>query len=184
MSVPILPSYLGTWDELIQWELSEPWLGFRGYLPKVTTDPQTRMSRSPNPWPWVVNALVNAVAVRALAATMPHGAARNQLRASADAAIQQVLDDYCGTPPRLVPWPWPGPPPWVFTIASQLTATANTMSAGPMRENLLEVAGQMVDVFMHHKNDPPGPPPAPQGPGGGSPVIPGEGGPSTPDPDD
>jgi hypothetical protein len=168
MGDPWVPPYFGSYQQLLQEELNNPRLGtyWPGHFWVVTAD---AARRHPQPWPWVVDALASAVAVRALAAGMPHGPGRSQLRGSADAAIQQILDDYCGTPPRLVPWPWPGPPPWVFAIALQLTAMANTMEEGAMRNGLLEVAGQVVNnlPLMHHKNDPPGPPPAPQGPGGG-----------------
>jgi hypothetical protein len=68
----------------------------------------------PVPCPWLVETIVWAVGVKQLATTLPNGA---QMQKSADAAIAQVFDDYCGTPPRLVPWPWPGPPPWAYEPA-------------------------------------------------------------------
>jgi hypothetical protein len=98
---------------------------------------------NPVPCPWIVAAFVEAVGVQQLAASLPEGSARTQLQSRADAAIAQVLIDYCGTPPRLVPWPWPGPPPWVYEIASDLTTIAYTME-GSMRAGLLQVAGQVV----------------------------------------
>jgi hypothetical protein len=64
----------------------------------------------PNPWMPAVDALVAAVNAQQLAATV-EGPLRAQLEQSANASIAQVLDDYCGTPPRLIPWPYPGPPP-------------------------------------------------------------------------
>jgi hypothetical protein len=89
--------------------------------------------------------LVAAVGVQQLAATVPEGTTlRGQLEQSANATIDQVLDDYCGTPPRLIPWPWPGPPPWVFSIAAELNAIANTAQAAGMQQGLLKVAGQVL----------------------------------------
>jgi hypothetical protein len=99
--------------------------------------------RLPVSCPWIVAALVEAVGVQQLAASLPEGPARTQLQDSANAAIAQILDSYCGTPPRLVPWPWPGPPPWVYEIASELTDVANALH-GDMRDALLQVAGQVV----------------------------------------
>ena len=60
-----------------------------------------------------------------------------QIVASAEAAISEALDDYCGTPPRKVPWAFPGPPPWVWDIASELTAAANTLQEGALRTSLM-----------------------------------------------
>jgi hypothetical protein len=45
---------------------------------------------------------------------------------AAVASIAQLMDDYCGTPPKKWPWPWPGPPPWNWLIVSELTAVAQT----------------------------------------------------------
>ncbi len=63
----------------------------------------------PSPWMPAVDALAAAVSAQQLAATV-EGPLRAQLEQSASASIAQVLDDYCGTPPRLIPWPYPGPP--------------------------------------------------------------------------
>jgi hypothetical protein len=107
---------------------------------------------TPEPWylspfsvPWVaVTALVAAVGVQQLAATVPEGTLRSQLEQSGSVSIAQVLDDYCGTPPRLIPWPWPGPPPWVFSIAAELNSIANSVEAAGMQQGLLKVAGQVL----------------------------------------
>lgn len=107
--------------------------------------------RNPVPCPWLVDGLVSAVSVQQLAATLPDGPARTQVRKSADTAIAQIIDDYCGAPPRLVPWPWPGPPPWSYAVASELTAIANTMH-GDMREALLAVAAQVVTAATMTKS--------------------------------
>jgi hypothetical protein len=37
-----------------------------------------------------------------------------------------------------------GPPPWVFGIASELNAIANTLQEGGLRSGLQKVAGQVV----------------------------------------
>jgi hypothetical protein len=103
------------------------------------------------PWSPAVPALVAAVGVQQLAAAVPEGTIlpdrttlRSQLEQSASTSIAQVLDDYCGTPPRMIPWPWPGPPPWVFSIAAELNAIANTAEVAGMRDGLLAVAGQVL----------------------------------------
>ena len=63
---------------------------------------------------------------------------------SSTAAIAEILDDWCGTPPRKWPWPWPGPPPWVWEIASELSMIANSLSAGSLRDGMLDVAAQVI----------------------------------------
>jgi len=98
---------------------------------------------SPEPWRIAVPQLVQAVQARELAAKL-EGHAGEALVKSSGAAIDSILDDWCGTPPRRWPWPWPGPPPWVWEIASQLTLIANTVEAGTLREGLLEVAGRAI----------------------------------------
>lgn len=124
------------------------------YLPTVTSGEPQEFRRyptptpwsQPEPWPWTpaVAALVNAVEAQQLAATLA-GPLRARLEQSAGGSIAQVLDDYCGTPPRLVPWPYPGPPPWVFAIAAELNAIANTAETAGMQEGLLKVAGQVLE---------------------------------------
>lgn len=134
-----------------------------GYLYKVQADPPEyamhpsgqRLHKSfhpplpelpgqPHPFLRVVETLVAAVNVKQLATTV-QGPMQAQLEMSADASIAQVLDDYCGTPPRVIPWPWPGPPPWVFPIASELSAIANVTKSTVMRDGLLKVAGQVLE---------------------------------------
>ena len=98
----------------------------------------------PIPWMSAVDALVAAVTAQQLAATV-EGPLRAQLEQSASASIAQVLDDYCGTPPRLIPWPYPGPPPWIFAIASELNTIANASESVAMQAGLLKIAGQVLE---------------------------------------
>jgi len=55
---------------------------------------------------------------------------------SADSAIDQFIDDYCGTSWH-PPWPVPGPGPWVFGLASQLSLIASTLQEGALRNAVL-----------------------------------------------
>ena len=80
-----------------------------------------------------------------LAKHVSNQAVGNQLIASADAAFPAFLDDYCGTPPRRIPWPWPDWPPWVIALASELAAVANTYPAGAFREGLIGMAGRVAE---------------------------------------
>jgi hypothetical protein len=191
MPDPWVPPYFISWQHLVDEELGNPRLGWPTPHPWLVamSRPATGMPHSaPNRQTSLVNglvgALVSAVSVRELAATMPRGHARAQLEGSADAAIDQILDDYCGTHPR-VPWPWPGPLPWALETASELLVLANAMTVGGMREGLLRVAGlvlsQSLGVFGAGKKDPsPSTPPQPPGGGAGEGPKPDPEGPSSP----
>lgn len=102
-----------------------------------------RVEPEPSPWRVAVGQLVQAAQAKDLAAKLPRGLQEETVK-SASAAIAEILDDWCGTPPRKWPWPWPGPPPWLWDIVSELTAVANTLPAGSLREGLIEVAAQAV----------------------------------------
>jgi hypothetical protein len=95
----------------------------------------------PEPIPWSVAFLVSAVSSKAAAANMTNKAAAQQIIASADQAITAFIDsdDIC---PR---WPYPGPPPWLAIIASELTLVANTLQDGALRTGILQVAGRVLD---------------------------------------
>jgi hypothetical protein len=97
----------------------------------------------PVPWRVAVPQLVAAVQARDLAARL-EGNLKDAATRSATLAIDSILDDWCGTPPRKWPWPWPGPPPWTWEIASELTLVANSLQSGSLKEGLLEVAAQVV----------------------------------------
>jgi len=130
---PWVPPYFGSWADLISYVLHNPFGPSRG--------------PSPDPWRLAVSGLVTAVNAKVLAATL-EGALRKQAEESASSAIARILDDYCGTPPKAVPWPFPGPPPWLIPIAEQLSGIANMVEAGPLRDGLNQVAGQVMQRGM------------------------------------
>lgn len=98
----------------------------------------------PEPWKLAVSQLVQAASAKEVALKVPEGPQRSAIMKSASAAIELVLDDWCGTPPRRHPWPWPGPPPWTWEIVSELTLVANSLQAGPLREEILNIAGHVT----------------------------------------
>lgn len=144
-----LPPYFGSYEHLLKELLHNPFLGSGqgGVPPRAFEDPQ------PSPWraahigpaQQAVALLISAATAKETASAMADKELAKQIVASADAAISEVMDDYCGTPPRKVPWPFPGPPPWVWEIASELTAVANTFQAGSLRTNLVEISGRVLD---------------------------------------
>jgi len=150
-----LPPYFGNYEDFLKALLHNPFLGSgRGPKP-LAAGPSPRMmhepdavawrAANPEPVPWMLTFLISAVASKEAASAMTNRQAAQQITATAETAISQFLDDYCGTPPRLIPWPFPGPPPWVSVIAAELTGVANTLPAGGLRSGLLQVAGQMLD---------------------------------------
>jgi hypothetical protein len=101
------------------------------------------MGPFPEPWRSVVGALVSAVSIKEIAGRMQDEAAGSQLVERLDQSISEVIDDFCGT--RWRRWPFPGPPPWVLGAVEELALLANSLQEGSMREELLGVAGRMMD---------------------------------------
>jgi hypothetical protein len=109
-------------------------------LPDTTKLVEVRHGE-PDPVPWSVAFLVSAASSIQAAANMTNKSAAQQIIAAANQAIAAFLDsdDIC---PR---WPWPGPPPWLSIIASELTLYANTLQEGGLRNGILQIAGQVLD---------------------------------------
>jgi hypothetical protein len=72
---------------------------------------------------------------------MTNTAAAQQIIAAANETISGFLDsdDIC---PR---WPYPGPPPWLGIVASELTIAANLLQPGALQTGILQVAGMVLD---------------------------------------
>src|SRR5579864_1454640 len=150
MSTPVVPPYFGSYEQLVNALLHDPFLG-SGRVSSThhvsaeadELNPQPLPPRGPQPDPWrnaAVRYIATLVNMQELAQAIANPQARQELAAGAERSIQAFLDDFCGTPPRRIPWPWPGPPPWVLPLASELTSVANAQS-GALREGLMKVAG-------------------------------------------
>lgn len=115
---------------------------------------------STDPVEWAVPFLISVITSQEAASAMTNKAAAEQIVAAGNLAISQFLDDYCGTPPRLIPWPYPGPPPWVSVIASELVTAAHTFEEGSLRAALIELSGRVLDrVALNPQPLPPSPQP-------------------------
>ncbi|MGH9714014.1 MAG: hypothetical protein ACRD5M_12025 [Candidatus Acidiferrales bacterium] len=148
-----VPPYFGSYEQLVRELLHNPFLGSPQPPPhNLMLQPR---SADPQPSPWRTDAgnvaehavllLISAATAKETASAVANKETANQINASAENAINEVLDDFCGTPPRNVPWPFPGPPPWVWEIASQLSAAANTLQEGSLRTSLLQISGRVIE---------------------------------------
>jgi hypothetical protein len=126
--------------------ITYPWTNPKNPAPKFyfseqrgpVPDPRRE---GPDPMPWAVAFLLSAVSSKVAAANMTNQTAAQQIIAGANQAITAFIDsdDICP------PWPFPGPPPWLSIIASQLTLVANSLQAGALQAGILQVAGQVLD---------------------------------------
>ena len=116
-----------------------PWI-----LPYI--NPAAKLGRKvsdPMPWDRPVHGLVRAAQAKALAKRLPEAQQKAAMR-SAESAIAMLIDDWCGTPPRKWPWPFPGPPPWAYEIASELSFLAETLQPGGLRDELNSITEQVL----------------------------------------
>jgi hypothetical protein len=98
----------------------------------------------PDPWRAAVDQLIWAAQARDLADKLPDSRLKGELHRSAGVAIEALLDEWCGTPPRRQPWPWPGAPPWVWEIVAALSFAAHPLQPGSLRDGLEQVAVQAL----------------------------------------
>ena len=157
-SIMWLPPYFGDYEKFVQQLLQNPFLGSGGHHLGRHAGPQPDPWRTagpvPDPWrtawppdpvPWATAYLLTLVSTKEAATQMTNKEAAQQIEATADAGIALFLDEYCGTPVPGHHWPYPGPGPWVWEIASQVTLVANTLEQGNLRGALLHLAGQVLD---------------------------------------
>src|SRR5262245_49405552 len=115
--------------------VSYPWGGGHGPVAQFSErretpvpSPWRTLPGNPDPVPWSAAFLISAVSSKVAAENMTNKAAAQNIIAAADQTIAAFIDsdDIC---PR---WPYPGPPPWLSIIASELTLVANTLQEGAL----------------------------------------------------
>ena len=146
-----VPPYFGSAEHLLKELLHNPFLGSSHPGPH----PHALEKTGPSPDPWrsasgdivqrAVTIFLAAATAKETAAAISNKEIANQIIASSESSIVSALDDFCATPPRAIPWPFPGPPPWVWDIASQLTAAANSVQEGSLRTSLLQISGRVIE---------------------------------------
>src|SRR5262245_48682103 len=164
MSTPWIPLYFGSWREFINSLLHNPFLGAAAPAPPPSDPrptphpephPEARRGAEPVPSPWSVSepvpspwriavaTIVALVGTRQVAHGLPEGRLKENMTADLDQAVSDIIDDWCGTKPR----PWPphtGPQAEIATLVAALGVAAQAFGASGMREDLLRVAGQLV----------------------------------------
>ena len=152
MTTPWVPPYFGSWEQLVQELLHNPFLGSGGGVKHPLLQEMTRMSQTHeipagasamhSPSGHIAAFLVSQVSLRELASNLPPEQA-GEFTARIDQAIADEIDDICGTRSGSR-WPWPGPPPWALQIASELNVIANTFRESNLRTDVLKIAGHIV----------------------------------------
>jgi hypothetical protein len=137
--------------------MNEKWLSstshgspFKKKPPKPIPGGHRTIPNPPGDWPPTpgsippdqLNYLAMIVTAKEAAAGMTDERLRSELLERADQAIASFIDDYCGS---LLPWPWPGPPPWITEFVAELVATANAFEPGVLRSELLRVASEITE---------------------------------------
>jgi hypothetical protein len=135
MANPSLPPYLGTWEELVQALLHNPFLGGgRGPHPHALEALKERLGPAPDPWSPTASLLVLAASLRDLASHLPEG--QKGLGAAISQTVADWEDGIC-PPPR--------PRPHVIAAAVELLAFADTIEAGSLRTNMVREAGTILE---------------------------------------
>jgi hypothetical protein len=137
MAHPTLPSYLGTWDELVQALLQNPFLGSgRSPLSHLLQSRAERPEPQPSPWSLPSALFVVAAGLKDIVSRLPEGA-----NTQIGGAIMQAVDDwedwYCGNGPR--------PGPHVMQTVGELLAFAGTLEAGALRTNIVREASSLTE---------------------------------------
>jgi hypothetical protein len=85
--------------------------------------------------------------MKEVARQMPEGQAKQALNASTGRAIAELIDDWCGTR-HPGPHPWPGPVAGIPSLVSALGIAACSFAESGMRQELLDVAGRIVEKSL------------------------------------
>ncbi len=90
-------------------------------------------------WKNTARELICAIVVKDIAVRTKN----KELINSAQGTIDTLLDEFCGTPPRRR-WPFPGPPPYVLEVVSELSLLANSLQPGGLRTELEDTAAKLL----------------------------------------
>jgi hypothetical protein len=169
MSTPWVPSYFGSWEELVRSVLHNPFLGSGTQMPHpllsyLQQRPPHIGPPDPGPLeiasifnPGIISALnpqplpprvmssifVAQLAIRDLTSRVPKDQG-SEVTTRLDQSIADEIDFVCGTVPH-VHGPVPGPSPYPFVVAAELNVLGNIMQEGSLRNSVMQLASQIVN---------------------------------------
>jgi hypothetical protein len=137
MAQPNLPSYLGTWDELVRELLHNPFLGSgHGPGPHGFRSLSDRQGPVPDPGSPASALFVVAAGLKDVVSRLPEGE-NSQIGSAIVSAADDWEDWFCGNGPR--------PHPNVIETVGQLLAFAGTLEVGALRTNIVREAGILLE---------------------------------------
>lgn len=153
----------GPWDPVIRKALSQigwkfrpspdPWISSRYFGNQVALNPQPLPPRLAYTTVLVQEIVNSIVTLQDLAETLP-GEFQSQIGQVANQRLQVFFDDYCGTPPRKSPFPFPRPkneaiegfsPLELIVLGTQLEAAATTLANGDLQQALSGLGTTLTD---------------------------------------
>ena len=159
-----VPPYFGSWEQLVNTLLHNPFLGSgHGGIHHTThSDAEAaRLSDLPPPRPWLpaVSYLLAAISTKVVAQDLPDGSDKISVINRANQTITEFINDICGTPWTWPPRAWPPPPPpsfnpfvdppWApWAVISELTLIANTLQPGALQLEVRSAARQMLQTLL------------------------------------
>jgi len=157
-----VPPYLGSWEQLVNTLLNNPFTasGHPGVHYTTHSNTEARYPDLPPPRPWLpaLSYLLAAITTKAVAQELPSGPEIKTVIDRATQTITDVIDNICRTPwtwPPRVPPPPPPPinpfvdPPWApWAALSELTVIANTLQQGLLKEEVRQAARQMLQQLL------------------------------------
>jgi hypothetical protein len=158
---PPLPP--GPWDPVIR-------KAFDRFRYQLGPDPNPwRLSPDPDPWKTSIQnsariTYTNALAQEAISSitnlqdiadTLP-SEAQSRVAEVAKQRLQMFVDDYCGTPPRKNPFPFPPrdgviegfSPMELVVIGTQFESAAANLANGKLQQSLAEIGTQITDLAI------------------------------------
>jgi hypothetical protein len=146
MAHPNLPSYLGTWEELVQALSNKPFLGSgRARQPQLLHSLTERKGPQPDPWSPACALFVVTAGLKDIVSRLPEGQ-KSQLGTAIMGAADDWEDWYCGN--------GPGPGPHVIETAGEMLAFAGTLGAGGLRSGIVREAGILLEKSFGAAQEP------------------------------
>jgi hypothetical protein len=166
MSTPWVPSYFGSWEELVRSLLHNPFLGsgiqhplhayFQQRPPHIGPpdpgpldvasflNPGVIAALNPQPLPprAITSLFLAQLSVKDITSRLPKDQGA-ELTSGLEQTIADEIDFVCGNVPH-IHGPIPGPSPFPFAVAAELNLIGNTLQEGTLRASVLQLAGQII----------------------------------------